>query len=181
VSPTPLLFPQVPQSSYGPSNDSPIPGPLTTNSIPIQPVIPQSQTKVRQVLPILEKVFELQKELFKLPIDLDSLIPQYTQKLPPTRMVQIYDRIQELKKRTEEMLLYHENLTQVFKHEKLITDLSSIIRDGQKQIGNMREFIAAKFPSSDPNSKHPRMLMAFLMEWYIHLCQVWEGVLDEHM
>jgi len=129
----------------------------------------------------LKKFFLLQNDLFKLPIELETLLPQYCQSLPPQRMMLIYDRVQTLKKQVDEMNPLNDNVSALFKKEKLVSELSNSITSGQGIISDMRAWIATAFPKTDTNpaSKQPRVLMAYLMEWYINLVSTLEMVMEE--
>jgi len=136
-------------------------------------------TKINQIITIYDQVLSIQNQLFKLPVDMETLLPQYCQQIPQKRMLEVYDRIQELKKRTEEMLEFNQNITDILKKEKMVIQFSNLLRDGQEKISNMREWISTNFPTQDPNSKQPRILMAFLLEWYISLISNWESILED--
>jgi hypothetical protein len=55
-------------------------------------------SKLNALIPLYEQVFNLESDLFKLPIQLESLIPAYSSQLPHNYLLEIYDRLQELKK-----------------------------------------------------------------------------------
>lgn len=56
------------------------------------------------------------------------------------------------------MIAYNDNVNQIFKKEKLIVDLSTLVKNGMKHISNLKDWIAATFRNNDPNGKQPRYI-----------------------
>ncbi len=120
----------------------------------------ETPSKLSQLLPLYEQVFDLENQLFKLPVELEQLIPQYCQSLPQSYMVQIYNRIQELKKRLEDLKNHHDHIDKFMKKEKLITKAAQMIKEGHLHIGNLSSWIGKVYPKSsvDPNAPQFRLL-----------------------
>jgi len=60
-----------------------------------------------------------------------------------------------------------------------VVQFSNMMKDGQEKMSHMREWISSNFPTNEPTSKQPRILMDFLLEWYIGLVSNWESILDD--
>jgi hypothetical protein len=146
-----------------------------------QPASPRSinlNTKLSKLISIFDEAFQFQQKLFQLPIDLETLMPQFTQQLPPSRMIELYNRMQSLKHSLEELLHYNDQIDKLFNKEKTIVNLSKIVHEGQTSIGNMRDWIASTHPksSNDPSSVRVRTLMAYIMQWYLELVGYWDDL-----
>ena len=123
----------------------------------------------------------MQTQLFKLPIQLESLIPEFIKQLPPAHLLQLYQRIEQLKQKLSTMIEYHDHLEKFLAKEKNISDISKLIQDGQENIGKISHWVGAMYPknSVDPNGKKARELLAYTMKWYIDMVTAWDEALDQ--
>lgn len=101
--------------------------------------------------------------------------------MPHGRAIQIFDRLEQLKRKIDEMMDYHDHLERMLKKEKMVTTLSELLRQGQDHISNLRQWVATNYPktSQDTNAPKARELAAYTMQWYINLVTSWDTALEE--
>lgn len=133
---------------------------------------------IREILPYLTEALWLYKELFQVPIELQTFIPEYCAKLPPGYLVELNTRLQLLKRRLGDLGHVHDRITKAIQSEKVSADLNVSVLAGKKHLFDLFVWVQQSFPPSGDNQR-PRDLLNALIQWYNDLCRSWQLVLDQ--
>jgi len=133
---------------------------------------------IREILPYLTEALWLYKELFQVPIELQTFIPEYCAKLPPGYLVELNNRLQLLKRRLADLGTVHDRITRTIQSEKVSADLNVTVLAGKAHLFDLFVWVQQSFPANGDNQR-PRDLLNALIQWYNDLCRSWQLVLDE--
>ena len=67
----------------------------------------------------------------------------------------------------------------IVREEETTYVLHRAIVDGTGCIGELREWISAKYPQGDPLFKESRAKMGAVLQWYISLSETWNTLLQK--
>jgi len=143
---------------------------------------PSRDSTLGEVLSIYQDVLQLEKELFQPQMEIQTLLPQISTKLTPQEHKELKGRINELKKKLEEIQVCHYEVMALIKSEKISAQLAQSIEGGKQPINHLKSWIQATYPKAkvkhDPAAQTPRKLIADLLKWYIELDSVWRRILN---
>lgn len=140
---------------------------------------PSNPSKLSALIPLYEQVFNLESELFRVPIQLESIIPSFTSQIPPNHFMEIYDRLQELKKKLEEFNSYKESIDKIVQKDRLIVQLSHLIQEGHTYVSSVINYIKAN--SSDPHLQQIKTPVAYILKWYMDLLDTFDKICEEDL
>ena len=137
------------------------------------------------MLELFEEALELQKELFQKPLELQTIVPEYCQRLQPDHLRKLASRLIHLKKELNEIKSLSNKVGKLMKDERKVHRLHTSIAQGKECIGNMRAWIQQ---SAQPQQGgrciplHPEKAkehMTPILKWYIELCTLWPAIIEE--
>jgi hypothetical protein len=135
--------------------------------------------KLKKVLEALQEALQLEKELFALPIEIQTLLPDYCRTINPQHFAHFQSRILELSRKLEDILHVQVQTRALLSSEAVSVALSQTIKGGQKPIDNIVQWVKQTFPKNLPTSQQPIVLVSGLLHWYIHLSECWEQILEK--
>jgi len=119
---------------------------------------------------------KLETEIFLFPIELRTLIPDYYRTLNPDYVTDFQARIQKLAKKVDELDGLRWDVRSLIKQEYVFDVIDKQIEEGNGVIGGMRQYIAATFPKTHPESVEARKKMGEILNWFINLYEAWSAL-----
>eukprot|EP00727_Mastigamoeba_balamuthi_P010899 m51a1_g6431 putative domain containing protein (837) ;mRNA; f:357541-360795 len=142
--------------------------------------------KVKDVLKLYNEVLELEKEIMGPPIEIKSLMPQYTQGLHPDLQTRLKPRLDLLAVKLVAMEQLHIRAMTLLRDKGLFSHLNKTIQDGLSLLDPLRMWISAYTKDIQaqaragvqipPHLYQPAKLIRPLLNWYLDLSQAWELV-----
>ena len=113
---------------------------------------------LRELLPLYSEAMWLLKELFTVPIELQTFIPEYCQKFPPGYLSEINNRIQLIKRRLNDLNIVRDKIIPLIKNEKMVCELNEAMLYGKVPLHSAFVWIQQNFPPDSVDTK-PRELL----------------------
>lgn len=113
---------------------------------------------LRLLLPLYSEAMWLLKELFTVPIELQTFIPEYCQQFPPDYLTTINSRLTLVKRRVNDMNVVRDKIIPLLKNEKIVVEINDTILYGKIPLHSAFVWVQNTFPPDSIDTK-PRELL----------------------
>ena len=153
------------------------PSPPSTDPTPVVPLIPSQQNVVgpstlKTLLPIYFEAIKLLNDLFKSPLEIQTILPDYVKSQPPDMLSTLFSRLK----------LLHAQLAKI-NHckgaiENLVGSESAFVQFNNELLSGKPLFFNLFTSIKTNNLNLINDQVKVLVQWYTNMCTLWNRILE---